>query len=96
MMKRRFDWRVFVNGLFKLILLMAFYMAGYLSAGRINLEQFSQIIFLKQETIRQQHEIDQFKESNDLINKLEQQVNELTNAVDTLQTLHKHEENETK
>lgn len=84
----RLGWRSFVMGLLKLIMLMAFYVAGYLSANRVAIDQEVQIEFLRSETVRQQSEIDKFKESKELVLMLEQQVDELSRAVGHLQMYH--------
>lgn len=84
----RMNWRSFVMGLMKLIMLMAFYVAGYLSANRVAIDQEVQIEFLRSETVRQQSEIDKFKESKELVLMLEQQVDELSRAVGHLQMYH--------
>lgn len=86
-----YDWRKITSAVFKLLLLIAFYLAGLLSANKTAIDQSSQINFLKSETERQQIEIDKFNESNELVTKLRQQVKELTEAIDSLQRYHGHE-----
>lgn len=84
----RIKWRKLANALIKLVMLVAFYLAGYLSANKVAIDQSKQINLLRSETSRQQYEIDKFTESNELINRLTIQVDELTKAIDHLQQFH--------
>ena len=81
----RIKSRKLANALIKLVMLVAFYLAGYLSANKAAIDQSKQINLLKSETSRQ---IDKFTESNELVNHLTIQVDELNKAIDHLQQFH--------